>query len=108
MTTEQYINRLCRNIKAERFAWDKYLTPQNYFGKELCVTPLHASYGQIGYTIHFPYSREPMPELVTTRIITKSKMQYEQVCILDFILYFILGICLLSSCDHVSWAFRHL
>ena len=23
MTTEQYINRLCRNIKAERFAWDK-------------------------------------------------------------------------------------
>ena len=27
MTTEQYINRLCRNIKAERFAWDKYLTP---------------------------------------------------------------------------------
>ena len=54
---------LCRNIKAERFAWDKYLTPQKYFGKELCVTPLHASYGQIGYTIHFPYSREPMPEL---------------------------------------------
>ena len=41
MTTEQYINRLCRNIKAERFAWDKYLTPQKYFGKELCVTPLH-------------------------------------------------------------------
>ena len=64
MTTEQYINRLCRNIKAERFAWDKYLTLQNYFGKELCVTPLHASYGQIGYTIHFPYSREPMPELI--------------------------------------------
>lgn len=63
MTTEQYINRLCRNIKVERFAWDKYLTPQKYFGKELCVTPLHASYGQIGYTIHFPYSREPMPEL---------------------------------------------
>lgn len=30
MTTEQYINRLCRNIKAERFAWDKYLTPQHY------------------------------------------------------------------------------
>lgn len=63
MTTEQYINRLCRNIKTERFAWDKYLAPQNYFGKELCVTPLHAFYGQIGYTIHFPYSREPMPEL---------------------------------------------
>ena len=29
----------------------------------LCVTPLHVSYGQIGYTIHFPYSRDPMPEL---------------------------------------------
>ena len=33
-------------------------------------------------------------------------MQYEQVYILDFILYFILGMCLLSSCDHASWAFR--
>ena len=29
----------------------------------LFVTPLHASYGQIGYTIHFPYSRDPMPEI---------------------------------------------
>ena len=32
-------------------------------------------------------------------------MRYEQVCILDFILYFILEMCLLSSCDHVFWHF---
>lgn len=38
-------------------------TTRSYFGRDLCVTPLHVSYGQIGYTIHFPYSRDPMPEL---------------------------------------------
>ena len=55
--------RLCRNILNERFDWRKYLSTRSYFGRDLCVTPLHASYGQIGYTIHFPYSRDPMPEL---------------------------------------------
>ena len=40
-----------------------HLTTRSYFGRDLCVTPLHVSYGQIGYTIHFPYSRDPMPEL---------------------------------------------
>ena len=44
-------------------SWRKYLTTRSYFGRDLCVTPLHVSYGQIGYTIHFPYSRAPMPEL---------------------------------------------
>ena len=63
MTIEQYLYRLCRNILNERFNWRKYLTTQSYFGRDLCVTPLHVSYGQIGYTIHFPYSRDPMPEL---------------------------------------------
>lgn len=63
MTIEQYLNRLCRNILNERFDWRKYLTTRSYFGRDLCVTPLHVSYGQIGYTIHFPYSRDPMPEL---------------------------------------------
>lgn len=32
-------------------------------------------------------------------------MQYELICILDFILYFILEMSLLSSCDHVSGHF---
>ena len=63
MTTEQYLHRLCQNILRERFNWRKYLSTQSYFGRDLCVTPLHASYGQIGYTIHFPYSRDPMPEI---------------------------------------------
>ena len=63
MTIEQYLYRLCRNILNERFDWRKYLTTRSYFGRDLCVTPLHVSYGQIGYTIHFPYSRDPMPEL---------------------------------------------
>ena len=47
---------LCRNIAAGRFNWRRYCTPQTYFGQEICVTPLHCSYGQIGYTVHFPYS----------------------------------------------------
>ena len=53
MTIEQYLYRLCRNILNERFDWRKYLTTRSYFGRDLCVTPLHV----------FPYSRDPMPEL---------------------------------------------
>ena len=63
MTIEQYLHRLCQNNLREHFNWRKYLTTRSYFGRDLCVTPLHASYGLIGYTIHFPYSRDPMPEL---------------------------------------------
>ena len=33
-----------------------------YFGWEICVTPLHCSYGQIGYTVHFPYTNIPEVE----------------------------------------------
>ena len=50
MTIEQYLHRLCQNILRERFNWRKYLTTRSYFGRDLCV-------------IHFPYSRDPMPEL---------------------------------------------
>lgn len=53
---KSYYGRLCRNILAGRFDWRKYCTPRHYFGREICVTPLHCSYGQIGYTIHFPYA----------------------------------------------------
>ena len=41
---------LCCNIAAGRFDWKKYCTPQPYCGQEICVIPLHCSYGQIGYT----------------------------------------------------------
>ena len=58
MTNEDKIlKRLCGNIAAGRFNWRKYCTPQLYFGWEICVTPLHCSYGQIGYTVHFPYTK---------------------------------------------------
>ena len=41
---------LCRNIAAGRFNWRRYCTPQTYFGQKVCVTPLHCSYDQIGYS----------------------------------------------------------
>ncbi len=63
MTEIAYLRRLCRNIINDRFDWRKYCTPQSYYGREICVTPLHCSYGQMGYTIHFPNSRTPMPEI---------------------------------------------
>lgn len=53
---------LCANITAGRFNWRKYCTPQPYCGREICVTPLHCSYGQIGYTVHFPYTDMPQVE----------------------------------------------
>ena len=52
---------LCCNIIAGRFDWKKYCTPQSYCGQEICVMPLHCSYGQIGYTVYFPYA--DMPEV---------------------------------------------
>ena len=53
---------LCCNIAAGRFDWRKYCTPQPYYGHEICVIPLHSSYGQIGYTVYFPYSNMPEVE----------------------------------------------
>ena len=52
---------LCCNIVAGRFDWKKYCCPQPYCGQEICVIPLHCSYGQIGYTVYFPYA--DMPEV---------------------------------------------
>ena len=37
--------------------------PPEAISAETFASQLHVSYGQIGYTIHFPYSRDPMPEL---------------------------------------------
>ena len=56
---DKYLWRLCKNIIAGRFNWRKYCSQQSYFGREFCVTPLFCSYGQIGYTVNFPYSRMP-------------------------------------------------
>ncbi|KAA5390474.1 MULTISPECIES: hypothetical protein [Bacteroidales] len=53
---------LCCNIAAGRFDWRKYCTPQPYYGHEICVIPLHSSYGQIGYTVYFPYANMPEVE----------------------------------------------
>ena len=61
MTDGAILARLCGNVTAGRFDWRKYCTPQTYFGREVCVTPLLCSYGQIGYAVHFPYS--DMPEV---------------------------------------------
>ena len=36
---------LCCNIVAGRFDWKKYCCPQPYCGQEICVIPLHCSYG---------------------------------------------------------------
>lgn len=59
---DSYVRRLCRNILRDHFNWRRYCTPQTYFGIEICVTPLFCSYGQIGYTVNFPY-RHDMPEV---------------------------------------------
>lgn len=70
------LKRLCGNIAAGRFEWRKYCTPQPYFGREICVTPLHCSYGQIGYTVHFPYS--DMPEVEYDWELKKLTIDGEQ------------------------------
>lgn len=63
MTNDSTIlKRLCGNIAAGRFNGCKYCTPQPYFGHKICVTPLHCSYGQIGYSVHFPYTDMPTVE----------------------------------------------
>ncbi len=59
---DKILKRLCGNIAAGRFNWRKYCTQQLYFGWEICVTPLHCSYGQIGYTVNFPYTNMPEVE----------------------------------------------
>ena len=45
------MNRLVSTIKAERFAWQKYLGGRRWHGLYLLATPLHCSYGIIGYTV---------------------------------------------------------
>lgn len=63
MDTDKYIRRLCRHILSGRFDWRKYCTARSYFGRYICVQPLFCSYGQIGFSLYFPYSRVPMPDV---------------------------------------------
>lgn len=63
MDTDKYIRRLCRNILSGRFDWRKYCTARCYFGRYICVQPLFCSYGQIGFSLYFPYTRVPMPDV---------------------------------------------
>lgn len=63
MNTDKYIRRLCRNIINGHFNWRRYRTAKSYFGRYICVQPLFCSYGQIGYSVYFPHSREPMPDV---------------------------------------------
>lgn len=53
------IRRLIGNIETGRFNWENYLTPRSYYGVEICTIPLHCGYGQIGFTVYFPYSDLP-------------------------------------------------
>lgn len=59
MNDAQLIRHICRSIRQGRFGWKRHLQPSTYYGRELAVTPLFCSYGQIGYCIHFPYSNLP-------------------------------------------------
>lgn len=76
MTINGTLKRLCGNIAAGRFNWWKYCSPQPYFGYEICVTPLHCSYGQIGYTVHFPYTN--MPEVEYDWVLKKLTIDGEK------------------------------
>lgn len=58
----QNLKTTLRQYCRRSFQLAKYCTPQLYFGWEICVTPLHCSYGQIGYTVHFPYTNIPEVE----------------------------------------------
>ncbi len=57
-----YLHRLCMNIRNGHFSWQRYKAGGRYFGREIAVMPLFCSYGQIGYSVYFPY-QSSMPEI---------------------------------------------
>lgn len=76
---DKYLWRLCKNIIAGRFNWRRYCSQQSYYGREICVTPLFCSYGQIGYTVYFPYSGMPDVEYDwDMRELTIDEMDYRK------------------------------
>jgi len=78
MTDGAVLARLCDNIATGRFDWRKYCTPRTYFGREICVTPLHCSYGQIGNTVHFPYS-SGMPQIYNGAFPDFPQIQWDVI-----------------------------
>ena len=46
-----YLKRLCKNILSNKFNDRKYLGKKYYYGKEIQTTPLHCSYGLIGFSV---------------------------------------------------------
>ena len=45
------MKRLLKSIKSGKFCWEKYLNGGSYCGMLIMTTPLHCSYGQIGYVV---------------------------------------------------------
>ena len=54
-----YLHRLCMNIKNGNFSWQRYKGGGRYYGKDIAIMPLFCSYGQIGYSVYFPYLSMP-------------------------------------------------
>ena len=54
-----YLHRLCMNVKNGNFSWQRYKGGGRYYGKDIAIMPLFCSYGQIGYSVYFPYLSMP-------------------------------------------------
>lgn len=79
MKDQTYIKRVCKNILQDDFDWRKYLNPKTYYGRELCTMPLFCSYGQIGFTIYFPY--QELPQITydwEMNRLTIDEVEYEE------------------------------
>ena len=57
-----YLHRLCVNIRNGNFSWQRYKGGGRYYGREIAVSPLFCSYGEIGYSVYFPY-QSSMPKI---------------------------------------------
>ena len=57
-----YLHRLCVNIKNGNFSWQRYKGGERYFGREIAISPVFCSYGQIGFCVYFPYQAS-MPDV---------------------------------------------
>lgn len=47
------IQRLIKAIHGKRFAHERYASRKSYCGLEIQTTPIHCSYGVIGYAVSF-------------------------------------------------------
>lgn len=52
---DKFINRLCKRIMRGKFAWEKYQGyGKLYYDKLLVTERIVCSYGECGYSVHFP------------------------------------------------------